>query len=356
MPHDQLAKTLISTFFADFLRLTLADTAPRLRLGEAVFVDKEIFTDWPGGRRRELDLLARVPAEQEEMSLLVHVEIESRARGTMKQRLWGYYMQIRLKYHLLVLPILVNLRGGRPGVELVAFEEGFEPLSTGMFRYRALGLSGCRAAEWLLRPEPVAWALAALMDPGEWSRAELKVECLRRVQQWGVAGFGKEVLVNWIETYVQLSGEDAVEYRRLLELKKNKEIQQMDQTWLGKAEARGFEKGKAVGEAQATKRLQTRLGKAEAQGFEKGKARGLEKGFRKGRSEGKAEAVDQMRRMVLGRIEQRFGPVPDPIHAKVQTITSMPALVKLLEKLPALQSVEDLLPHRNGNGRAKSTD
>ena len=156
MRNDQLAKTLISTFFADFLRLTLADTASRLRLGEAVFLDKEIFTDWPDGDRRELDLLARVPVEQEEMSLLVHVEIESRASGAMKHRLWWYYMQIRLHYRLLVLPILVNLRAGSPGVELLALEEGFEPLSTGMFRFRALGLSGCRAADWLLRPEPVA--------------------------------------------------------------------------------------------------------------------------------------------------------------------------------------------------------
>ncbi len=330
MRHDQLAKTLISTFFADFLRLTLADTASRLRLGEAVFVDKEIFTDWPDGERRELDLLARIPVEQEEMSLLVHVEIESRASGAMKKRLWWYYMQIRLHYRLLVLPILVNLRGGRPGVELLTMEEGFESLSTGMFRFRALGLSGCRAADWLLRPEPVAWAFAALMDPGEWSRAELKVECLRRVQQGGVAGFGKEVLVNWIETYVQLSGEDALEYRRLLALKRNKEIRHMDQTWLGKAEARGFEKGKA-------------------QGLEKG----LRKGRSEGKAEGKAEAVDQMRRMVLGRIEQRFGAVPDPVQAKVRTISSIETLVKLLEKLPSLQSVEDVLPRRNG--RPKST-
>src|SRR6185436_18090879 len=257
------------------LHLTLADSAPRLRLDEAIFVDKEVFTDWPGGKRRELDLLARVPVEQEDVCLLIHVEIESQARDAMKRRLWGYYMQIRLKYGLLVLPILVNLRGGRPGVELVVMEEGFEPLATGMFRYRALGLSGCRAPDWLSRPEPLAWALAALMDPGEWSRAELKVECLRRVQQWGVAGFGKEVLVNWIETYVQLSGEDALEYRRLLALQRNKEIRQMDQTWLGKAEARGFEKGKARGREE---------------GIKKGKSEGKAEG----RAEGKAEVVDQM--------------------------------------------------------------
>jgi hypothetical protein len=114
----------------------------------------------------------------------------------------------------------------------------------------------------------------------------------------------------------------------------------MDQTWLGKAEARGFKKGEAVGEAQATKKLQAQLGRAEAQSF------------KKGMSEGKAEVVDQLRRLVLKRIEQRFGPVPDPIQAKVRSITSMEALVKLLEKVPSLQSVEDLRPRRNGRPKS----
>ena len=343
MPHDQLAKTLISTYFDDFLRLILDDTALRLRLGETVFVDKEIFTNWPAGKRRELDLLAKVPVEQEEICLLVHVEIESRARSAMKKRLWGYYMQIRLKYDLLVLPILVNLRGGRPGVELVTVEEGFEPLAAGQFRYRALGVSGCRAADWLLRPEPLAWALAALMDPGDWSRAELKVECLRRVQRSGVAGFGKDVLLHWIDTYVQLAGEDATEYRRLLALAKNKGVRRMEQTWMSRAEEQGFEKGKAVG-----------LKKGKTQGFREGKAQGLEKGKTQGFREGKAEAVDRMRRMVLLRIEKRFGPVPAPVQARVQATTSIEALARMLEKIPSLQSAEELLPHRNG--KANSTD
>src|SRR5687768_5841972 len=110
MSHDQLAKTLIATFFPDFLRLVLPDSVLRLRLGEAILLDKEIYKDWPTGDRRELDLLVRVPVEGEEMCLLIHVEIEARARGGMDQRLWRYYMQVRLHHELLVLPILVNLR------------------------------------------------------------------------------------------------------------------------------------------------------------------------------------------------------------------------------------------------------
>jgi predicted CDP-diglyceride synthetase/phosphatidate cytidylyltransferase len=111
MRHDQLSKTLIATFFTDFLRLTLPESALRLRLDEAIFVDKELYTDWPSGRRRELDLLVRVPVEDEEMVLLVHVEIERTARAGMDQRLWRYYMQIRLRHDLLVLPILATIGG-----------------------------------------------------------------------------------------------------------------------------------------------------------------------------------------------------------------------------------------------------
>lgn len=299
MSHDQLAKSLIETFFPDFLRLTLPDTALRLRLGDAIFLDKELYTDWPAGSRRELDLLARVPVEETEMHLLIHVEIETKARSGMDQRFWRYYMQVRLRHDLLVLPILVNLRGGRPGMELEILEEGFEPLATGVFRYRVLGLSGCQAEDWLTRPEPLAWAFAALMRPGSWSRAELKLECLRRIWQSAVTGFRKEVLVNWIYTYVQLTGEDAAEFQWLLEQDENKEIQEMELTWAEQIEAKG-----------------------------------------------RAQAIEQMQGAVLRQIEQRFGGVPERVQAKVRGINSIDRLAELLTKLPLLESAEDLVAHR----------
>jgi hypothetical protein len=33
----------------------------------------------------------------------------------MAERLWEYYMQLRLRRSLPAVPILVNLRGGNPG-------------------------------------------------------------------------------------------------------------------------------------------------------------------------------------------------------------------------------------------------
>ncbi|HKH45605.1 MAG TPA: flagellar assembly protein H, partial [Thermoanaerobaculia bacterium] len=60
-----------------FPRPPSTESASLLRAGEATFLDKEDFTDWPAGDRREMDLVAKVPVARKERPLLVHVEIET---------------------------------------------------------------------------------------------------------------------------------------------------------------------------------------------------------------------------------------------------------------------------------------
>lgn len=111
-PHDQLFKELIGAFLPDFLGLTAPEAAGRLDLSDWRLLDKEAFTDWPRGKRRELDLLAEVGLKERAGSALVHVEIEVRARPGVGVRLAGYYMQLRLRHGRPVLPILLCLRRG----------------------------------------------------------------------------------------------------------------------------------------------------------------------------------------------------------------------------------------------------
>jgi hypothetical protein len=294
---------LLKVFFAEFLGLLAPDLVSRLRVGGATFLDKEAFTDWPVGERREMDLLVEVPAPDEEKPLLIHIEIETEYRSGIDRRLWLYYMQLRLRHGLPVLPILVSLRGGPAGLRRAGLREGFAGKVTASFRYRVLGLSGCQAKEWLARPEPVAWAFAALMRPGAWSRAELKLECLRRIAASDVTGLRKQILVNWVETYVQLSEQDTAELRRLLDLAGNEEIKAMELTWLGKAEARGMEMG-------------------------------IETATR--------QAVERMRRVVVRQIEQRFGVVPATVQRKVEAIDGLEPLATLAERVLVVSSIDEL--------------
>jgi hypothetical protein len=257
--------------------------------------------------------------ERKERPLLVHVEIETQFGAGIELRIWEYFMMLRVRHALPVLPILVTLRGGPPGVHRGTVREDFDGKLTALFRYRSLGLSGCRAEDWLARPEPIAWAFAALMRPGNWSRAELMLRCLRRIATSGVTELRKQVLVNWVETYVQLTGQDALELQRLLDLEGNEEIKAMELTWLGKAEARGVEKG-----------------------IEQGMQKGIEQGIERGIKKGIAQGVDQMRRVVLRQIEQRFGAVPAKVRRKIEAIDGFEPLADLAERVLVVDSVADL--------------
>lgn len=103
------------------------------------------------------------------------------------------------------------------------------------------------------------------------------------------------MLVNWVESYVKLREEEALEFRRLLDLEENREIRTMELTWLGKAEARGME-----------------------------------------------IATDRMRQAVLRQIEQRFGRVPKRAQKRVAAIKSIEPLAELVEKILVVRSLKEL--------------
>lgn len=306
--HDQLAKELFQTFFAGLVRLAAPDVAVQLRLDEAEFLNQQMFTDWPEGDRREVDLLASVPTVEESGGrVLIHVEVEAQARSRMRKRVWQYSMQIRLRFDLPVLSILINLRGGRAGVRRERLRERFGDEEAVRFQYRAFSLSGCQAAEYLALPEPLAWALAALMRPGTWSRAEQKIECLRRVAAADLPARSRLLLGNWIETYIQLDERDAAEYDRLRSLASNEEVKTMELTWAERMELQGVEKG-------------------------------MEKGLEQGLTAG----IQALRQVVVRLLGRRFGPVPETVQRKVEAIDSMESLGSLAEKVLEVESIEEM--------------
>jgi len=251
--------------------------------------------------------------------LLIHIELETDFHSGIEFRLWEYYMMLHLRHWLPVLPILVTLRGGRSGVHRGTLRESFDGKLTALFHYRALGLSGCQAEDWLARPEPLAWAFAALMRPGTWSRAELTLKCLRRIATSDVTELRKRALVNWVETYVQLTEQDALELQRLLDLEGNEEIKTMELTWLGQAEARGMEKG-----------------------IERGIKKGMEMGIAQGAETATRQAVALLRPVVFRQIEQRFGAVPAEVRQKIDAIDDFESLAMLAEKVLIVSSMDEL--------------
>jgi hypothetical protein len=286
-PHDRLFKTVLRACFADLLRLTAPAVAARAELARIVFLDKELLA---GSGRREADLLVRVPLRRGG-SLLIHVEVEARARPRMPRRLRAYASRIQALYDDQVLSIVLYIRGGEPGICWQGLDGELDAPEVTAFRYVAFGLAGCRAEDYLSRPEPLAWALAALMDPGAWSRAELRRTCLQKIGEARLPLERQALLADFVDAYLPLTSDEEREYKISAE-GKPKEAKAMWMTW--------SERLRAEGELQA------------------------------------------LRRVLVSQLEQRFGPVPSKVRKKVESTRSIPRLNGLLERVLTASSLKDL--------------
>jgi hypothetical protein len=277
------------------------DLAGRLDLAHPQFLDKEFFT--VSGRRRELDLLARVSFQDEgDDLLLVHVEVEARATSGMGRRLRLYRNQILAVHDGEILSIVLYLRRGRAGVQMSSLKKALSP-SLGGFGYISFGLAACEAAEYLARPEPLAWALAALMRPGDLTRPEIKLACLRRIAAAALEDDRRLLLVNCVEAYLELNSEEAAEYARLSKVQKNREVRTMATTWSERIEAKGREEGLYAG---------------------------------------RQEGLQAMRRVLLSLLEQRFGPLPETTRQRIEAISSLDRLTRLSERALTARSLAAL--------------
>ncbi|HUP42131.1 MAG TPA: DUF4351 domain-containing protein [Thermoanaerobaculia bacterium] len=291
--HDQFFKNLLQEFFGDLLRIVAPELAVRLRVEEPTFLESELFSSFPEGRRRYLDLVARVTAlEGEPEVVLVHVEIERQARKTMGLRLLDYAMQLWLEHHQPVVPIVVYLRGGKPDVTREEVRIDVVGQSFFSFSYLAFGLSRSQAVEYLARPEPLAWGLAALMKRGAMSPGRHRVACLSPMTTAKLSDRKRFLLVNCVETYVQLDDAAQEEYDALLAGEGYEEVATMEMTWADRLRQEGFEAGK--------------------------------------------------RDLLLEQLERRFGPLPQTTVQRVSSLTSSDELSRLAARVLDAPSLDDL--------------
>ncbi len=172
------------------------------------------------------------------------------------------------------------------------------------FRYRSLGLSQARAEDFLARPEPLAWACAALARAPNGDRRALRRKCLSKIAAAkGIDDGARFRLFNGVATYLELDGNAAAEYAALREAETGPEAKMRPITWEEKVEARGVE-----------------------QGLARGLARGLE----------------DMHEVLLRLLRKRFPALPGQAVERVQAISSTDELGSLAERLLTARSLEEL--------------
>jgi len=312
MDHDQRFKTLIQTFFADFMRLFFADWAARFDLDTLEWVETELLPDPPEGTRHQLDLVARLktrenvpgmqPDDPDRWLALVHIEIEAPDRTTsIKRRLPRYYIHLREKSGLPVLPIVVYLKVGLDGIGSDLCEERFWEFQTLTFHYLYVGLPGLDGVQYVQGDNWLGIALAALMRIPRDKVAWLGAEALRRLTEAQLSDQEKFLLAECVQAYLPLDERQKQEYERLLLGEPYTKVRAMNKTV--------FEEG-----------------------LEKGRERGIEEGMEKGL---------QNTLLRLGR--RRFGPPSDDSENQIHAIQDIARLEALTDRILDVHSWEALL-------------
>jgi hypothetical protein len=190
-------------------------------------------------------------------------------------------------------------RGG-PRARLAEYREALFDKEYLIFRYHVLALARLKAEEYV-GSGALGAALSALMGRASNSDlAGLRFSMLKRVAESSLDEVVKYLLVNVIETYFELSIEDAEEYRRLLARKENRAVQDLELTWADKL-------------------------------IEKGRMEGREAGV----LEGKREAVSRL-------LNARFGPLSEDVMKKIAATGSLTELDTYLDRILSAKSLQEI--------------
>ena len=280
--HDQRFKTLLQLSFADFLRLFFSTWAARFDLERVEWLNLEIFANPPKGKRRTLDLVAKVRVRKQVPSAgkrqwlaLIHVEIEGRDRvAPLRPRMWKAYQFLRDKYDLPVLPIGLYLRVGLDGVGIDVYEEHFWELRPVRFEYLYVGLPGLDGVEYVQGDNWLGVALSALMRVPKERQVWLGAEALRRITEAPLTDQQRYLLGECVQTYLPLDESQWDEFNQLMTTKPYYGVKKMRATWFDQ---------------------------------------GLEKGREEGREEGRRETLQD-------QLEERFGPLPKRVQRRLRSL------------------------------------
>jgi Domain of unknown function (DUF4351) len=297
MDHDQLMKALIREFFADFLRLFFASWAARFNLEQIEWLDQELFPNPPDGSRHVVDLVAKLrtkepvgdpdSADADEWLALVHIEIESPDRTTLlKPRLPAYYIHLRDRNQLPVLPIVLYLKVGLDGIGMDTVEESFWELNVLTFRYLYVGLPGLDAVQYLEGDNWLGVALAALMKIEKERMRDLGDEALRRIGMAPLTEYQRFLLGACVDKYLPLDEAGRAQFEQ------------------------------SIATADEGVRTMTK-------GFiERAYDQGAEEGAQKGRQEGRNAGLQEgQMNLIRAQLERKFGALPERFVERLKQLS-----------------------------------
>jgi hypothetical protein len=341
MPHDQLWKQLLETFFREFMELFLPDVAEHIDFDSVEPLGAELFTDLPKGRLRRPDFLVQVRTREGATEIvLIHVEVQARRRKDVPARMFDYYCLLRLRREVPVLPVVVYLQPGAGGITRERFAAGLWGRETLRFEYDALGLPDLSAEEYLANPSALAPALSALMRAPGMDRVARAFRALERVARTDVDEARRFLLAYVVDHYMKLTDDEAEELKALSQSSTATEVKQMFLSFQSRAHEQGLSQGMQQGLSQGMQQgLSQGLQQGLSQGLQQGLSQGLQQGLSQGLSAGRAHGEQAV---LLRLMRRRFGALAPEVVARVEAIQDTNQLEALADRILDARTLDEL--------------
>jgi hypothetical protein len=173
----------------------------------------------------------------------VHIEIESPdSKTSVKSRLPGYYIHLRAKHGLPVLPIVVYLKVGLEGIGVDVCDENFYDLQPLRLQYLYVGLPFLDAIQYVQGDNWIGVALSALMRIPRNRVLWLGTEALRRISEAPLSDQQRFLLGECVEAYLPVEPDQLSELTRFLSEASNSKVRAMNKTTYDRGIEKGVEK------------------------------------------------------------------------------------------------------------------
>ncbi|MCK4257661.1 MAG: hypothetical protein KAX49_01710 [Halanaerobiales bacterium] len=248
-PHDALFKTLLETFFVEFVELFFPEIFRVMDKNYVKFLREEII-DYEKLKKQYVDIFVETKLKGEDGIVLIHVESQAQRKVNYNSRMYNYFMELYKKHRRIIIPIVIYSHETKV-IEPDSFIIELPFLKILEFKFLKIQLRKESWKKYIKSNNPVAAALISKMDWTEKEKIKVKLEFLRMVTRMRLDDMKTDFLIKFFETYLPITEKDEeffqMRIKNEFEKKEVKKCMEFVSSYRLKGRVEGIEIGRKEG-------------------------------------------------------------------------------------------------------------
>ena len=243
IPHDQLFKQLLRTFFGEFMEAFFPEIQEHIDFSVLKPLSEQMYTDLIDGKSQTVDILIETKLKNEDTIIIIHVEPQSYYETDFNERMFRYYSSIYQRERKPILPIALFSYNEKRN-EKSQFSMSFPFFHVLSFNFLTLELREMNWRSYIHTDNPVAAALLSKMGYSEKEKVQVKKEFLRMLVKMKLNPAKAALNNGFFETYLTLNKkeeEELVEEIKQLDKNEAEQIFELPNSWRDKGRKEGIQ-------------------------------------------------------------------------------------------------------------------